>query len=246
MQKRGFLWSLTGISALVGFMLTVQISSRPQGSSAPISSYVDLRTEIQAQMQENRILTDEIAKQRAQLVQFEAAQGRQSDLLKALQQDKKNVDREAGLTPVNGPGITITIRFDPNLPYYDKTAGLFDEIADQEIGLIVNQLFANGATAIAINGQRLVTTSSIRLVSSLGGSVSLQVNTVPIVPPYVISAVGDVDRMMAVLTLNNVQAELATMQEDCIITPHRDQKGVTVPGYVGRLPGTWAKEVSGS
>ncbi|MCL6594126.1 MAG: DUF881 domain-containing protein, partial [Alicyclobacillus sp.] len=68
--------------------------------------------------------------------------------------------------------------------------------------------------------------------------------TVPVVPPYVIQAVGDVDKMQAVLTLNNVVADLALMQENCTITPHRDSRGITVPGYEGPLPGTWAKEVS--
>jgi len=244
LKKNAFIWSLTGIGAAIGFMLTVQLSSRTQSSDQGISSYVDLRTQLQEQEQEQQTLLQDIEKQRAQLLQYQAAQGHTGDLLKALQEDAKNVAAAAGLTDATGPGITIRIQYDPNLPFMEKTAGMFDQIADQELGLIVNLLFANGATAISINGQRLVTTSSIRLVSGLGGMNTLQVNTVPLTSPYVITAVGDVSKMEAILTVNDVLVGLNLMQEDCVITGYPGANGVTVPKYQGPLPGHWAKEVS--
>lgn len=243
MQKRSFVWSLTGIAAVVGFMLTVQISSRPASSSGSLSSYLDLRTQIDEQIQEHQILTADISKETAQLVQYQAAKGKQGDLLKVLQQDAKTVATEAGMSPVSGPGITLTIQYDPNLPDPNQTAALFDTIADQELSFIINNLFANGAKAISINGQRLVTTSSIRNVQKSDTAYELQVNTVPVMMPYVIHAVGDVDKMNAVLNLNDVTAELARMQERCTVITNRDPDGVTVPAYDGSLPGVYAKEV---
>lgn len=239
MKKRSLVWSLTGIGAVIGFMLTVQISSRPQSSSGS-SSYLDLRTQVQEQIQEHQILTADISKETAQLVQYQAASGHRDDLLKVLQQDAKSVEAEAGITPQSGPGITVTIQDDPSIPTDGKTAGLFDQLADQEVSLIVNFLFANGAKAISINGERLVTTSSIRLVAT----AELQVNTVPVTKPYVIRAVGDVDKMQAVLEVQDVVSGLKLMQERCTITANRDPNGVTVPGYSGPLPGTYAKEVN--
>ncbi len=245
MKRNAFIWSLTGISAAIGFMLTVQISSRPQSSSDQLTSYVDLRTQIQEQLQENKVLEEEIAKQNALLLKYKNSAGENSKLLDALKQDAKSVEAAAGLTSVTGPGITIKIQYNPNLPHDSDTAGLFDLIADQEIGLIVNYLFANGAKAISINGQRLVTTSSIRVVPLYDSSSAvLQVNTVPITMPYVITAVGDIDKMKAVLTLYSVADGLRSMQEDCIIKEYPGPNGVTVPRYKGSLPGHWAKEVN--
>lgn len=244
MKKSAFIWSLTGISAAIGFMLTVQISSRPQSSPESLSSYLDLRTQIQEQMQENKVLEDEIAKQNSVLYQYKNSSGQSSEMLKALKQDAQAVEAAAGRTTVTGPGITMKIQYNPNLQPIDGDAGLFELMADQELGLIVNDLYANGAKAISINGQRLVTTSSIRLVSGLDPtSAILQVNTVPVTMPYVITAMGDVDKMQAILTLHNVQSELNRMQEDCIITEFRGEHGVTVPAYEGPLPGHFAKEV---
>jgi uncharacterized protein YlxW (UPF0749 family) len=245
MKRSAFIWSLTGISAALGFMLTVQISSRPQSSSDQLTSYVDLRTQIQEQLQENKVLEEEIAKQNALLLKYKSSAGENSKLLDALKQDAKSVEAAAGLTSVSGPGITIKIQYDPNLPHDAGADGVFNLIADQEIGLIVNYLFANGAKAISINGQRLVTTSSIRVVLGLDSTSGvLQVNGVPLTMPYVITAVGDIDKMKAVLTLYNVVDGLRSMQEDCIIKEYPGPNGVTVPRYEGSLPGHWAKEVN--
>lgn len=244
MKRHVFIWSLTGITTIVGFLLTVQMSSRqPNSGASNPSSYIDLRTQIQEQLQEHETLLSQIDKAQQQVGTYQNAKGHQSGLLKALQQDANNVAKDAGITSVSGPGITIGISFDPSLPFDEKTAGLFDQIADQELGLIVNDLYANGAQAISINGQRLVTTSSIRLVSGLSGQGTLQVNTVPVAMPYVITAVGNIQRMQAILTLNNVATELMVMQERCVVTPFPGAKGVTVPGYQGPLPGNFAKEV---
>lgn len=245
LQKRAFIWSLTGISAVLGFMLTVQISSRPRSSAESLSSYLDLRTQVQEQLEENRVLQEEVAKQNALLLQYQNSAGQATELRKALQQDAKSVEAAAGTTSVSGPGITIKIQPDPSLPYDPKYAGAFEQAADQELAEIVNWLFANGAQAISINGQRLVTTSSIRLVGGLDPSTNvLQVNTNPITSPYVITAMGDIDKMQAILTVNNVKDDLNLMQEDCVITAHPGSKGVTVPAYTGPLPGHWAKEVN--
>lgn len=238
------MWSLTGISALIGFMLTVQLTSKPSTSPEVLSSYIDLRTQLLEQMQEHQVLVSEITKQNKQLEQFKASHGNTVELQQALENDAQTVAAEAGMTPLSGAGITITIQDNPNLPFVADYAGKFQQYSDQEVSQIVNDLFANGATAISINGQRLVTTSSIRLVTGLSGFSTLQVNTYPIAMPIVITAVGNISLMQSVLNVNQVKTVLNLMQEDCLVVPHPGNNGVTVPGYTGPLPGTWAKEVS--
>lgn len=235
---------MTGVMVAVGFLLTIQLSSQQSGTQS-LSSYVDLKTQIAEQLQEQKMLEAQVAKARAQVVQYQSAKGHRVATLQALKQDAAAVQREAGLKSISGPGIEISIYYDPTLPYDAQTAGLFEANADQELGLIVNDLYANGATAISINGQRLVTTSSIRLVTGLNGDSTLQVNAIPVVEPYVISAVGDIQRMKAILTVDNVATQLNLMQEQCVITPYPGEKGVTVPPYKGPLPGQFAKEVQG-
>jgi len=243
-KKREFIWALTGISAVLGFMLTVQITSHP-GASAPIStSYIDLRTQVLEQQQEHQILETEISKNESQLALYKASTGSQESLAQALTHDANTVAQEAGMTALSGPGMTITIASDPSLPFDATFAGMFEKQSDQWISLVVNDLFANGATAISINGQRLVTTSSIRLVLGLDNIGGLQVNTHPITSPYLITAIGNVSNMQATLTVNNVAQYMTLMQEDFQIKTYLAPQVVTVPAYNGPLPGLWAKEVT--
>lgn len=246
MKKPTFIWSVTGVCTVIGFLLTVQLTSHQQGSPAKLSSYLDYRTQVQEQLQEHAILLQDIAKQQAQLAEFKASNGNQQAMQAALKKDEQTVAAEAGLTPVTGNGITITIQDDPSLPYYPETANTFPQNADVIISQIVNDLYGAGATSISINGQRLVTTSSIRLVSGLGPGTDLQVNTYPILMPYVITVVGNVSQMQSILNVDDVKTELQLMQEDCIVKPYSGSHKVTVPAYNGSLPGTWAKEVNHS
>lgn len=244
MQRSTFIWSLTGVFAIIGFLLTVQLTSRQSSTSTSPTSYLDYRTQVDEQIQEHALLTQDIAKAQAQLAQYQSSQGNKKAMQAALKKDAQTVEAEAGLTPVTGNGITVTIEDDPSLPFYAQTAGKFSQNADVIISQIVNDLYGVGATAISINGQRLVTTSSIRLVSGLGPGSQLQINTYPVQKPYVITAVGNISLMRSVLTVDQVKPELALMQESCLISDYKSPQTVTVPGYSGPLPGTWAKEVN--
>lgn len=224
-------------------MLTLQLTSRQQGHTSTPTSYLDYRTQVSEQLQEHAILAQDIAKQRAQLAQYESSSGNQKAMQAALQKDAATVAAEAGLSSTNGSGITMTIQDDPSLPFFTETAGKFAQNADVVISQIVNDLFGVGAKAISINGQRLVTTSSIRLVSGLGPNTELQVNTYPLQKPYVITAIGDVSNMQSVLTVDQIEPELNLMQEDFLVQAYESPNHVTVPAYDGQLPGTWAKEV---
>jgi len=63
----------------------------------------------------------------------------------------------------------------------------------------VNDLWSGGATAISINGQRITNMTDIMDISN----TYVLVNSIPISAPYVIHAIGDVDKMEEALYYNN-------------------------------------------
>lgn len=69
-------------------------------------------------------------------------------------------------------------------------------VHDDDIRLLVNELRAGGAEAIAINGERITATSEIRCVGP-----TILVNLNRLTPPYVVDCVGDRDQLQAVLKL---------------------------------------------
>jgi uncharacterized protein YlxW (UPF0749 family) len=115
-----------------------------------------------------------------------------SDRVARAQRDADRLRGPAGLTPVRGPGVTITLDDAPE----DVLASAGDEVNQaivhqQDIQAVVNALWDGGAEAMTIQGQRVTSTMGIKCV---GNAVVL--HGVPYSPPYVISAIGDADRML--------------------------------------------------
>lgn len=98
----------------------------------------------------------------------------------------------AGLDPVSGPGVTITLDDAPE-QVQDTADTDIDNLVvhQQDIQAVANALWAGGAEAMTIQGQRVVSTTGIRCV---GNSVVL--NDVPYAPPYRLSAIGPTADML--------------------------------------------------
>ncbi|MCL6627277.1 MAG: DUF881 domain-containing protein [Alicyclobacillus shizuokensis] len=240
MNRRGFIASLTVVSTLIGLMLSLQISARSassQDDGGGNQSSLDLQEELMEQNQEHKLLLQQIEKAEKQLLTFETSGSSYEDRKKALEKDAAQLKAAAGITPVTGAGLEITIQADPTLPGYDANT-----VFDPQLNLtpVINYLFAQGAKAISINGYRFVGTSSLRDVGDEKNPV-LQVNGHSIAPPYVIKAIGDVRAMNAVLTANGFAKNFNEIGEDFTV---RTMSSLTVPGYHDVLPGRYAKEVT--
>ncbi|MFD7135618.1 DUF881 domain-containing protein [Streptomyces sp. NPDC059894] len=99
----------------------------------------------------------------------------------------------AGAVAVHGPGIKLVVDDaeeastggdgDPR-----ETSGFSDtgRVRDRDMQRVVNGLWASGAEAVSINGQRLTALSAIRAAGD-----AILVDNKPLVPPYTVLAVGD-------------------------------------------------------
>lgn len=112
---------------------------------------------------------------------------------KVQAQALQELSQDAGVTAVSGPGLILTVADAPQVAApganSDPRSGpRTDEgiVRARDLQVIVNSLWASGAEAMMINGQRLTSTSAIRFAGA-----ALLVNNRPLVPPYVISAIGD-------------------------------------------------------
>ena len=111
----------------------------------------------------------------------------------------------AGITPLEGPGITILLD--------DNNSGLISSPNDdpnryvlhyENLLYIVNDLRTAGAEGISINGQRIVVSSEIRCV----GNVIL-VNTTRLAPPFEILAIGDPKALDEAMSNSTTYQQLA-------------------------------------
>ncbi|WP_240528805.1 DUF881 domain-containing protein [Streptomyces humi] len=100
----------------------------------------------------------------------------------------------SGATAVHGPGVKLVVDDakeasaggDADNPR--ETSGFSDtgRVRDHDMQRVVNGLWASGAEAVSINGQRLTALSAIRAAGE-----AILVDNRPLVPPYTVLAVGD-------------------------------------------------------
>jgi uncharacterized protein YlxW (UPF0749 family) len=109
-----------------------------------------------------------------------------------IQETVEELEVPAGLAAMTGPGLTVELDdapsdiisgsgLDPNLLV----------VHQQDIQAVVNAMWAGGAEAMTIQGQRVISTTGIKCV---GNTVVL--HGIPYSPPYVITAVGDPAAML--------------------------------------------------
>ncbi|MFJ9917168.1 DUF881 domain-containing protein [Actinacidiphila glaucinigra] len=138
---------------------------------------------------------DELQKSVDELRDDVAARQRQA--LNDQDGEAERVALLAGATPVTGPGIELEVNDakeassgggnDPR-----QTSDFTDtgRVRDRDMQRVVNGLWASGAEAISINGQRLTSLSAIRAAGD-----AILVDNRPLVPPYTVLAIGDPQKL---------------------------------------------------
>jgi len=106
--------------------------------------------------------------------------------------------QEAGAAtePVSGPGLDVVLGNALPSADDDPVAGAAPAdsdvalVLDRDLQLLVNVLWASGAEAISIDGQRLGPTTTIR---QAGGAILVDLR--PVTSPYDVQAIGDPDAL---------------------------------------------------
>lgn len=110
--------------------------------------------------------------------------GRETASQRATAEASQVLALQAGATALTGPGLEIEMSDSERVPATKEDPSLY-RVHDVDIQLVVNALFSLGAEAVAVDSQRVVSTTAIR-----GAGQTILVNFRPLVPPYVVSAIG--------------------------------------------------------
>jgi uncharacterized protein YlxW (UPF0749 family) len=196
-----------------------------------------------AQYAQNMLrLQDTIASLRADNARLE----QRGPSTRAMRGDLEDARMFAGLTAVEGPGIVVTLNDSAKrLP-----AGIPDAlradisnnflIHDVDIQRVVNELHAAGAEAEAVNGQRIVSTTAIRCVGP-----AIQVNAVPLTPPFKIAAIGKAQTLAEALNMPGGITDQLKDTDPAMISIALKDKTV-LPAYDGATAFKYARPISDS
>jgi len=176
--------SIAGALAVIGFVGYAQWNGSPERVQFATSVQQVLADQVSKLEAEQEDLRGQLAAAEAQVLDFQKASTTSTSALADVNRRLEEVRLAVGLAPLRGPGVIIEIADSKRvIPDGENPANyivLVDDLRD-----IVVALWASGAEAITINGERLVATSSI-----YGVGASVLVNTAFLSPPFRIEAIG--------------------------------------------------------
>lgn len=186
---------------MIGFMITAQPRVRTQaegepgvsaGSSATVQRAQELLARVSRLEEENAALQNRVRDANQQIREYEMTMYDSGEMAEQLKKTLENARMEAGLVALSGEGLTITI---DNL-VLPATGQVVKYVQDEDLLSIINELNAAGAEAIAINGERVIATTEVRMAGNF-----ININTRAHAAPFTISAIGNPKTLGAAMHL---------------------------------------------
>lgn len=182
-------WQVTLGAALLGlgFLIAAQLAAegpRVRYTTQERSPLVETATQLQRRQDD---LKKRILQLREQIQSTEQAGAGSAELVSQLNDQLQDARIAAGLIPLTGTGIVLQLEdsVEPVAPGADQADYL---VGARDLRSVVEELWAAGAEAIAVNGERITPTTAIIDVGP-----SILVNAAYLAAPYQVTALGPDD-----------------------------------------------------
>ncbi|MBB6455033.1 uncharacterized protein YlxW (UPF0749 family) [Salirhabdus euzebyi] len=201
-----FILLVTGFLAAFSYQITKEESKVVKLESDQLEQDYFYRQQLNEVEQKNKQLRNELVALKEQINNFEEELGKQEEVVAGFLDDKQKLQMLTGEVPIRGSGISVTLKDAEYVPD-DESVNVNDYIVhDLHVHKVVNELLSSGASAISINGQRLLKSSFITCIGPV-----ISVDGVQHPAPFVISAIGDADILETSLKLQNGVLEQLVM-----------------------------------
>ena len=187
------------VCAIVAFLLAAQLGGAKLTGAADATNASRLETLqnlYNELMDQKDGLADQVEQLQSELALYrdQAASGDEGS--EALRAELDKLEITAGLTDVEGPGVTVILEDSSSTNVTGDEADYL--IHDNDLLSVINELRSAGAEAISLNGERLLATSEVRCTGAV-----VTVNGRRYAAPYVIFAIGDPDTLYNAVTMRN-------------------------------------------
>lgn len=153
-----------------------------------------LRSELIITEEKNLNLQQELYEKQAVLQDIEKEFSQDEQVYTNLAEDADKYRMYLGKVKVSGPGVDVTLLDGEYDPEADSANNYI--VHEHHVFQVINELYIAGASAVAINGQRLTHSSYI----VCNGPV-IEVDGKQHPAPFVISAIGDADVLTSALNI---------------------------------------------
>lgn len=231
--------TLALIFIVLGILLATSFTTSKQSKTTVSSTRKEELISIIHDLESRReALKTELFALRNQLNQYEKQAAANEGKLATFTQEQEELALAAGLVPMTGKGIVITLGDSPSIPLNQNPNDYI--IHDSDIRVVTNALWACGAEAMAVNNQRMVSATAIRCAGN-----TILINSTRCASPYVIYAIGDQKRMLAGLEEDDDVTRLFKhySQSYGLEVDISKQDDIVIPAYKGSLRIEYTTEV---
>ena len=212
-RKRGRRWydrpAVVVGFLLIGFVLAIAWVHTHRSAPEAVKVHDSLVQRARTAQQRTQQLAAEEARLNTQLATLrDAALSGSSGLVTTLNRSRLL----AGEVAAVGPGVEVRLS-EPKAAAaptdaagQTPSAGGNHVLLDRDVRSVVNELWADGAEAMAVNGIRLTPTSAIRFAGD-----AVLVDFQPIASPYVVDAIGPADQLDTGFAASEVASRYQTL-----------------------------------
>ena len=216
----------------VGLLLTTAAVQTRQRADATAEARDALTAEIEDRAAANDRAERQLDRARARAARERRQQLRATDEGAAVERSLTRLEAVTGAGAVTGPGFVLRLDdapADPSGADVDPRTDQSDDgrVSDRDLQTLVNEVWASGAEAVSINGQRLTALSAIR---SAGQAILVDFR--PLSPPYEVTAVGP-EEMRPAFVGGFGGSYLAVLREYGIDYTVTDEDDLLLPASAG-------------
>jgi uncharacterized protein YlxW (UPF0749 family) len=185
----------------MGFLVVSQVRSGRHFQDQPevrTRNLYALATMLRQERQVRRTLEEDAASLTARLRDYERAATEGRTIAEELRRETDRYRLALGLRPVEGQGVAVFVA-EPRRQQ-NPTAPVV--VQYQDLVGIVNELWAAGAEAVTVNGQRVTAMTGL---GQVGGTILVNLQRVS--PPYAILAIGDPPTLSGALAIRGGYVE---------------------------------------
>lgn len=209
---------------VLGILLAVQFKNTQNSDTNPRGARTD---EIYSQYMQVTEERDALSKEVISLREKMTNVTNDNNATRELQDELKKANMVAGLLPVQGQGITVTLNDSARSVQMGEDPNTL-LVHDVDILNVVSELKASGAEAISVNGERIIAMSEIRCAGT-----TILVNTNRTAPPFIIKVIGDPQMLESGLTIKDGIAQ--KLKDYGLQLQIQKNDKVEIPAYSGAV-----------
>jgi len=211
------------IGIILGIFIMAQIKTLPTRNVVnpvrPIVSLKETREILYKEQSDSKKELDSIQTKIDEQQGLENEKSLSSNDLQILKYKKA----QAGLTRLSGPGIVIT------LDDSKESSTLVDSIVHAaDLRDVVNLLWGSGAEAIAINDERIISSTAIDCIVN-----TILINNTRISNPFIVKAIGDGSEMYNRVSNKNILSDLHNRKSNGLVFKVEKNNQIILSAFTG-------------